>query len=83
MDFNRLYKNFCEEHFGGRYGLQMFEKLEEKIEDLKKKEKGIKIAYQQYDKENDSSLVIAIVTPFMCRVHRMVGCTLYFELLLR
>ena len=46
----------------------MFEQLEENIKFVKE-EKDIKIEYQLYDKENESSLIIAIVTPLMTRVH--------------
>ena len=42
---------------------EMFSKLGKKIQDLKEEEDGL----------NGSALIIAIVTPFMCRVHSMVG----------
>jgi len=79
IDFNALYRRFCEDHFGGRNGPEMFSKLEERIQDLKEKEDGLKISYQLYDKDNGSSLIITIVTPFMCRVHSMVGFLQYFS----
>ena len=72
-DFNALYIKFCEEHFGSRSGVEMFSLLEEKIANLKKSEEDLKIDYQPYDKEKGSALIIAIVTPFMCRVHNMVS----------
>ena len=71
IDFNALYKKFCEDHFGGRNGPEMFSLLEEKIHELKEKE-GLKIDFKLYDKDSASALIIAIVTPFMCRVHSMV-----------
>ena len=77
-DFNALYIKFCEEHFGSRNGVEMFSLLEKKIENLKKNEKGLKLNYQPYDKESGSALILAIVTPFMCRVHNMVSDNLFF-----
>lgn len=82
MDFNALYRRYCEELFGGRNGPEMFSKLEEKINDLRRKEDDLKISYKLYDKENGSSLIIAIVTPLMVRVHSMVSLNFVIRLFL-
>ena len=77
-DFNVLYRKYCDEHFGARNGVEMFEKLEEKILSFKENIKDVKIKYQMYDKEERSSLIIAILTPLMERVHTMVRLTFNF-----
>lgn len=59
------------EKFDKRNGMSIFEQLEENMK-LLKEENVIKIEYQIYDKENQSSLAIAMVTPAMTRVHSKV-----------
>ena len=59
------------EKFGKRNGISIFEQLEENMK-LLREENVIKIEYQIYDKENQSSLAIAMVTPAMARVHSKV-----------
>lgn len=59
------------EKFGKRNGISIFEQLEENMK-LLREENVIKIEYQIYDKENQSSLATAMVTPAMARVHSKV-----------
>ena len=62
-DFNSLYIKYCQEHFGGRNGTEMFNKLEERINDFMKVHEEAKIAYQVYNKDEGSALILAIMTP--------------------
>ena len=71
--FNSLYIKHCGEIFGGRNCLEMFEKPEEKITSLKDHWEDASIEYQLYDKENNSTFVLTVVTPLMIRVHKMVS----------
>ncbi|XP_066917456.1 uncharacterized protein [Clytia hemisphaerica] len=71
-DFNSLYIKFCKEKFGGKNGADMFEKLEERINQFEENMDGIKVAYQLYNEDENSALILAILTPLMIRVHRMV-----------
>ena len=64
---------YCEEQFGGRNSPQMLERLEEKIVALSGNWEEGSIAYQLYDKESKSALILTIVKPLMVRVHKMVG----------
>ena len=50
----------------------MFEKLEEKATCLKDPWEEASIEYQLYDKENNSTYILTIVTPLMIRVDKMV-----------
>lgn len=59
------------EKFDKRNGISIFEQLEENMK-LLREENVIKIEYQIYDKENQSSLAIAMVIPAMARVHSKV-----------
>ena len=68
VQFAREEKN---EKFDKRNGISIFEQLEENMK-LLREENVIKIEYQIYDKENQSSLAIAMVTPAMTRVHSKV-----------
>jgi len=70
-DFNVLYTKHCTQQFGARNGNSMFEKLQENIKLLQ--EDGMKIKYQLYDQEHQSSLIIAVVSPLMLRVHSKVS----------
>ena len=79
-DFNVLYAKFCIEKFGERNGAGMFDMLEENINLIR--EKGVKIDHMIYDKENQSSLIIVIVTQLMERVHSKVSINIeYFKIL--
>ncbi|XP_066923705.1 uncharacterized protein [Clytia hemisphaerica] len=71
-DFNSLYIKFCKEKFGGKNGADMFEKLKERINQFEENMDGIKVAYQLYNEDENSALILAILTPLMIRVHRMV-----------
>jgi len=73
MDFNAMYVKFCIDKFGGKNGPEMFALFEEKIRVLKEEDKDIRIEYKIYDKDKGSALIIAIVTPLMSRVHKMVS----------
>lgn len=72
-DFNSIYLQYCKELFGGRNGLDMFDKLEEKINELKSSFGETSIKYQIYDKDTDSAFILTIITPLMRRVHSMVS----------
>ena len=72
-DFNSLYIKYCQECFGGRNGVEMFDKLEERIKQFEETMQGIKISYQLYNEEDNSALILVILTPLMVRVHKMVS----------
>lgn len=51
----------------------MYSALEERIECLQKKDQEYTIKYQKFNEEVDQSFVLAIVTPLMKRVHKLVS----------
>ena len=55
-DFNSLYIKYCHEKFGGRNGAEMFDKLEEKINEFMESNKGVKISYHLYNKDENLEL---------------------------
>lgn len=73
FDFNVLYAKFCVEQFGGKNGPEMFKLLEEKIQLLKEEDEDLHIEYKIHDRKESSSLIIAILTPLMNRVHKKVS----------
>ena len=80
-DFNSLYIKYCHQIFGGRNGVEMFDKLEERIRYFLECNEGAKISYQLYNKEEDTALILAIVTPLMNRVHSKVAILSFSTLL--
>ena len=72
-DFNLLSIKYCGEIFSGRNGPELSEKLEEKITSLKNTGRELVLSISFYDKENSSTFILTIVTPFMIRVHKMVS----------
>ena len=77
-DFNSLYIKYCHEKFGGRNGAELFDKLEEKINEFMESNEGAKISYQFYNKDQNLALILAIVTPLIQRVHLKVIGKLVF-----
>ena len=71
-DFNSLYIKYCNEKFGGRNGVEMFDELEKRISEFIESNEGTKISFQLYDKDLNSALILAIVTSLMQRVHSQV-----------
>ena len=71
-DFNTLYKNYCEEEFGGKNGGKMLDQLEEQINGYRNTNPDCKIVYQLFDPDMSDALIIAIVTPLMKRIHTEV-----------
>ena len=69
-DFRHIYEQYGKQKFGGK-NEEMFEKLAEKIELYKTKNKEASIDYQMYGGDA-VPLLIAIVTPLMNRVHSEV-----------
>ena len=68
-DFNSLYIKYCQEHFGGESGPEMFYNLEERINNFKDTHKKVKTAYQVYDEDGGAALTFVIRNPIMIRVH--------------
>ena len=71
-DFNVLYRKYCEKHFGGKNGENMFNEMENKIDEYKQNHSGSKINYQLYNENESDPLIITILTPLMRRVHQEV-----------
>ena len=69
-DFRHIYEQYGSQKFGGK-NEEMFEKLAEKIELYRTKNKEASIDYQMYGGDA-VPLLIAIVTPLMNRVHSEV-----------
>ena len=47
---------------GGRNGGEMFGKIEETISEFMESNEGVKISYQLYNKDQNSALILEIVT---------------------
>lgn len=85
-DFNDIYSLFKKDWFGTGSMSDMFSALEERIECLQKKDQEYTIKYQKFDEEVDQPFVLAIVTPLMKRVHKLLSthnihdncCTILF-----
>ena len=67
--FNSLFINYCQDEFGARSSAAMFDKLEEKINEFMESKERAKISYQLYNKDQNSALILAIVTLLMQREH--------------
>ena len=72
-DFNDIYSLFKKDRFGTGSMSDMFSALEERIECLQKKDQEYTIKYQKFNVEVDQPFVLAIVTPLMKRVHKLVS----------
>ena len=57
----------------------MFDKLEESINEFKESNEDAKISYQFYNKDQNLTLVLAIVIPLMQRVYLKVIGKLIFH----
>ena len=77
-DFNSLYIKYYHEKFGGRNGTEMFDKLEERINEFMESNEGANIFYKLYNKDQNLASILAIVTPLMQRVHSKVIGKLIF-----
>ena len=55
-DFNSLYIKYCREKFGERNGAEMFDKLEDRINELMDSNKDVKISYHLYNKDQNLEL---------------------------
>ena len=51
----------------------MFDKMEEKLKELKMNGRGTRLDYQLFNCENNNALIIALLSPLMERVHKMVN----------
>ena len=71
--------NYCHEKFEGKNGAEMFDKLEEIICEFMESNEGAKIFFQHYNKDQNSALILAIVTPLMQRVYSMIIDILIFR----
>ena len=72
-DFNSLYVKYCQN------GAEIFDKLEERINEFMESIEGAKISYQLFSKVQNSALILAIVTPYMQRVYSKVIGKLIFH----
>ena len=68
-DFNSLYIKYCHNKFGGRNGAEMFDKLEERINEPMESNEGAKFSYQLYNKDQNSALILTIVTQLIHSIH--------------
>ena len=75
-DFNRLYSDYLSSMFGSKNGNDLFEKLDEIVEqfNVQNKEKGGKMKYQIFNEEGSefATLIVVVVTPLMYRVHKNI-----------
>ena len=54
-DFSSLYIKYCQEHFGGKYGQEIFCNLKEQIKSFMDFHKKVKIAYQVYGEDGGAA----------------------------
>ena len=71
-DINRLYGLFTREMYGSTNVSCMFEKLEEKIEELKETAEDYTFKLVKHNEKDSQPLILVVITPLMKRVHRMV-----------
>ena len=69
-NFNSLYVKYCQEHFEGKNGPEMFCNLEERIKNCLDTHKDVKIDYQVYD--GGAALILMIITLLLIRMHQKV-----------
>ena len=77
--FNLLYIKYCHKKFGRRNGAEIFDKLEERMNEFMEFYEGAKISYQLYNKEQNMALILEIVTPLKQRLHSKVIDKLIFH----
>ena len=53
-DFNSLHIKYCHVEFGGKNGAEIFDKLEERINEFTESNGGAKISHQLFDKDHNS-----------------------------
>ena len=78
-DFNLLHIKYCYKKFGSRNGAEMFDKIEERINEFMECNEGVKILYQLYNKDRNSALILEIVTPLKQRLNSKVINKLIFH----
>ena len=78
-DFNSLYNKHCHKKIGGRSGAEMFDKLEERINEFMESNEGGRIFFRFYIKYQNSALILSIETPPMQRLHLKVIDQLIFH----
>ena len=78
-EFNSLFINYCLEKFGDRNSAAMCDKHDEIIHEFMEPDEGAKIFYQLYNKDQNSALILAIVTPLMQRERSNVIDKLIFH----
>ncbi|XP_028413943.1 uncharacterized protein LOC114536797 [Dendronephthya gigantea] len=71
-DFNDIYSKFKKERFGTGSMSDMFSALEKRIQCLQQKNLEYSLKYQKFDEEINQPFILAIVTPLMKRVHKLV-----------
>ena len=70
--------DYCYGKFRGRNGAEMFDQLEERINEFMESNEGADISYQLNNKDQNLALVLAIVTRLMQRVNSKVIGKLVF-----
>ena len=76
---NLLYIKYCHNKFGRRNGAEIFDKLEERMNEFMEFYEGVKISYQLYNKDHNMALILEIVTPLKQRLHSKVIDKLIFH----
>ena len=71
-DFYNIYTNHFKEVFGAKNGQKMMDALNARIKESEEDDPGMSIFKQSFDSDTNKPFVLAIVTPFMKRVHSMV-----------
>ena len=75
-DFNCLYSDCLSSMFGSKNGNDLFEKLDEIVEqfNVQNKEKGGKMKYQVFNEEGNefTTLIVVVVTPLMYCVQKKI-----------
>ena len=76
-DFNQLYTLHKIKNYGSKDLRSMFDLLHLKAKKLKEDNCDYSICIQEHDDEDDSPFILALITPLMKRVHRMVSSALF------
>lgn len=71
-DFYNIYTHFCVELYGAKNGEIMFSTLKEKLKEIQESLPGMVYKEVDYDETENQPFILAIVTPLMKRVHKMV-----------
>ena len=72
-DFSDIYTEFKKERFGTGSMSEMFSALEGRIKYLQEKDKEYTIKFQKFDEATNQPFILALITPLMKRVHKLVG----------